>query len=236
MLGNDVVDLTTDTEKHLNQRFINRVLSFEEKTYLNHSLNENTFLWSLWACKEASYKACQKLNKQLLFSPSQFTLDNNCLSQLVNHENHKDFHGTLQHHKATLQLKISWLTADHSEHITQKIPSHQPAAVHVTAIISSKTDDWDSVQVVLRKIDDSSSYKQQSSEVRKLAQRLLLDNGISAKIHRPPLNIKDYTKPGPPILMSNNTSLPHEISLSHDNEWIAVALWPQNIQSKLSRP
>ncbi len=220
MLGNDVVDLTIDDKKHLNQRFINRTLTDNEQHQLLKSFDKNNYLWSLWAIKEASYKACQKLNHQLLFSPAQFELNQSCLKKLTNHDHNTAFFGTLQYRDTTLQLKLTW-----KQQATTKGQASHATAVHATAIKSKDPTALAAVQVLVSKMKGLSNYTNQSSEVRKLADTLLQTNEISANIQRPPLKVKDYTKAGPPILVTNNqTVLSHEISLSHDNDWLAVAL------------
>lgn len=225
MLGNDVVDLTVDKDKHLNQRFINRVLTGNERTMLAQSPDKNLFLWSLWATKEACYKACQKTDNQLLFSPSNFAFDDQSLNKLLKHDRNQDFYGTLKHQHNVLQLKLCWKNKgsdDGPEHFN---PDPQPTAVHATAVLCATTKPLNQVQVYIARMTQATTHKNQSTEVRKLAKKLLQSNDIKANIHRPPLQIKDYTKPGPPMLLTNDDcELPHEISLSHDNEWLAVAL------------
>jgi len=217
MLGNDIVDLTHDITKHLNQKFVHRTMTHNEQQQLVQAKDKNVLLWSLWAVKEASYKACQKLDNQLLFSPCQFELIPSCLQQLAEHNTITPFHGSVQHNNTTLHIQLTWQTPS-----TGKIAS--PAiAVHATAIINNIP--MSLVQIRLAQVNGISSYKSQSAEVRNLADSLLISNGIKAQIQRPTLKVKDYTKLGPPILVSNEQKvLPHEISLSHDNEWLAVAL------------
>ncbi len=225
VLGNDVVDLTVDMNKHLNQRFTNRVLSTIELEVLDKSLDKNLFLWSLWATKEASYKACQKMNHQLLFSPSQFALDEHSLNKLLSHDHKQDFYATLQHQNTLLQLKLCWENIDLDEKPEQHITLTKPTAVHATAMVSTTAESLNQVQVVIARMSQANTHKNQSSEVRTLAKNLLQSHDISANIHRPAIKVKDYTKPGPPILVDNEqNALPHEISLSHDGEWLAVAL------------
>lgn len=220
MLGNDVVDLTIDNKKHLNQRFVNRTLTKLEQKYLSQSQHKNNFLWSLWAVKEASYKACQKLNKQLLFSPSQFELNQSCLKKLTEHDCKSPFLAALQHQNTSLQLQLSW----QAERLSGKLTDNY-TAVHAIAMQNNDLFNLSDVQVVVAKMKQLSTYKNQYSEVRKLAKRILQTNDIAATVSRPIIEVKDYSKPGPPILISNDqTTLPHEISLSHDNQWLAVAL------------
>ncbi len=220
MLGNDVVDLLVDNQKHLNKRYVNRVLTTVEQHYLSVASDQNNYLWSLWAAKEASYKACQKLNNQLKFSPIQFELDEACLNQLTTHDYHQDFLATLQHENTRLQLQLIWRF-----HPTQ---AGIVTAVHATALVSTNLEKLNEIDVVVTKMNRLSTYKNQSSQVRKLAQKILTSHGIKAKIERPLLEMNGYTKSGPPRLITEDeVVLPHEISLSHDNNWLAVTLLVQ---------
>jgi Phosphopantetheinyl transferase (holo-ACP synthase) len=62
MMGNDIVDFSIDEQKYLNPRYIQRILTDQEHIYLLKSTEPNRFLWSLWAAKEAGFKALQRNN------------------------------------------------------------------------------------------------------------------------------------------------------------------------------
>jgi len=213
MLGNDIVDYGIDEKKCLNQRFINRVLSQTEIECLSQSNNQNAFLWSLWAAKEASFKACQKTALQTIFSPSQFELEQKSLKTLLDNDFRHDF-------KQPIQAALTF--QDQVIHLLFSWPNQ--TTVHCVAFIGSIaiaklikvkiSNQWD------ERVDGN-----QSSQVRAVANTLLQQNHLSAQIERPILAMPGYHKPGPPVLINSvNEKLPHEISLSHDGTWLAVAL------------
>ncbi|NNM67852.1 MAG: 4-phosphopantetheinyl transferase family protein [Spirochaetales bacterium] len=76
LVGNDVVDLelTQALGKIEDERFIARVFSPEEQRVLAAADEPDRWLWTLWAAKEASFKAAQKLNPDLVFSPRRFVV------------------------------------------------------------------------------------------------------------------------------------------------------------------
>jgi phosphopantetheinyl transferase (holo-ACP synthase) len=58
-VGNDVVDLTEPDNrgKSGNDRFLSRVFTARERRLIAQAAVPDTLLWSLWAAKEAAYKA-----------------------------------------------------------------------------------------------------------------------------------------------------------------------------------
>ena len=59
------MDLTDpeNRRKGNDARYISRILNPRELEMVSSSPDPDTMLWSLWACKEASYKALVKIRK-----------------------------------------------------------------------------------------------------------------------------------------------------------------------------
>lgn len=74
MLGNDVVDLgdaeTAPGAQH--PRFDARVFGAEERRRIESSSDPRRARWTLWAAKEAAYKAARKRNVRCIFAPRAF--------------------------------------------------------------------------------------------------------------------------------------------------------------------
>ncbi len=209
MIGNDVVDYTVNEKKYDSQRFIGRTLSHLEVKYLQQANNKQGFLWCLWAAKEAAYKACQRSDAACLFSPPLFSLSQCSLTALLNHGFKEALTG-----KITFKNKTLWFKMNHlSEHVIHCIAAEKPT------ILSQ-------VQTVTSRNPHAIDYRAQSREVRLLATELLQQNGIHAQIKRPDVIVKNRAKPGPPVLFDAQTQKPRPeiISMSHDNQWLAVAL------------
>ena len=93
-IGNDVVDLA-DPEtfpERLHPRFDARVFAPNELALLRASASPRRLRWSLWAAKEAAYKACARLEAELVFSPRKFEVafdvapgTGECVSGVVRH-------------------------------------------------------------------------------------------------------------------------------------------------------
>jgi len=211
MLGNDIVDLSVDEFKYLNHKYIGRSLSDLEQEYLQNTSRKNVFLWSLWAAKEACYKASQKKNHQLIFSPASIALPQSYLAKLVNHDYESPLVNTCKYQSKVFQTQHSWIGVK---------------AIHCLAVEADSSHVLSEVDVAISCHNELSEYAEQSVMVRKIAQQLLESKGVKASIERPLIQMNGYTKAGPPVLCSieNKQLLKHEISLSHDGSWVAVAL------------
>lgn len=208
MLGNDIVDYTVDEKKYLNQRFIDRILTSKEQHYLMKSKQKNAYLWTMWAAKEAAYKAIQKEHEDIVFSPILFNIIDDDLGRLAFHDYKTPIHAILYFKNEKTLISFHW-------------PAVQ--VVHCMARYQCEKRMYDKPILMIRQIAGKSDYLVQSRKVRVLAQKILKDCGISANIERPEIIVKSRSKPGPPRLFSkNNVLLNHQISLSHDKKWIAA--------------
>ncbi len=208
MLGNDIVNFEVDNKKYDNQRYIDRILSSSEQKHLSQSKDKNAFLWALWSAKEASYKAIQKLELDTIFSPPSFELDESTLTELSHHIRKQPMQGHVHFKSHSIKIQFTW---------------PNKFLVHCVAI-KGKWLLFDQVKIAISK-EDPESNDDQSFQVRCLAQKLFKKNDIKAKIIRPELSMSGYIKPGPPVMVANDIEhLPHQISLSHHQTYLAVAL------------
>ena len=76
-VGNDLVYLDDPeiAEHHLRPRFVERVCAPAECDRLALSGEPRVLLWSLWAAKEAAYKAAGKMRPGLIFAPRLYEVD-----------------------------------------------------------------------------------------------------------------------------------------------------------------
>ena len=77
MIGNDVVDLrdpeTSPSTRH--PRFDERVFAEEERDRIAAAADAERLRWTLWAAKEAAFKAAKRLDQGLVFTPRRFVVD-----------------------------------------------------------------------------------------------------------------------------------------------------------------
>ncbi|MBU4580919.1 MAG: 4'-phosphopantetheinyl transferase superfamily protein [Proteobacteria bacterium] len=73
-VGNDVVDLKDpeNIEKSRNDRFLGRVFTAGEREWIASAPSPDTLLWSLWAAKEAAYKAVSRGDPAVCSIPRQY--------------------------------------------------------------------------------------------------------------------------------------------------------------------
>jgi phosphopantetheine--protein transferase-like protein len=74
-IGNDIVDFSSLKDKHLDTRFRKRVFTKNENKQIDTALNKARTLWSIWAAKEAAFKAYQGKHLDCIFSPILFEVD-----------------------------------------------------------------------------------------------------------------------------------------------------------------
>jgi phosphopantetheinyl transferase len=77
MIGNDVVDLADaeTRESAIHARFDARVFAPAELRGLARAGDRTRLRWSLWAAKEAAYKAAKRIDPALGFSPVSFVVE-----------------------------------------------------------------------------------------------------------------------------------------------------------------
>jgi hypothetical protein len=75
-LGNDLVCLATVGQmgRLRQQRFLDKVCVAAEQRLLRQTVAPEASLWWLWSLKEAAYKYSQRLQPDLPFRPTQYTL------------------------------------------------------------------------------------------------------------------------------------------------------------------
>jgi phosphopantetheine--protein transferase-like protein len=227
-LGNDIVDLSTAyaQNKHLQQRFLQRVFTPQEQQAIHTSPRPTTTLWAIWAAKEAVFKAAKKNHADLIFAHRQFALTTATLKQLSQQPSVNSLTGCMHYQTDTenFSAHLSWQQ------------SHQHY-VHCIALLdhaASTNVDWSTVASKISRIQpaakttattaqaySSAEYTQYS---RSHAQQFLQDLGLDpqTQIKRIKQNIGQRTQLSSPKLYLHDKLLAHEISLSHDGNWLAV--------------
>lgn len=74
LLGNDIVDLKQAgvRGKRQHSRFVARVFTKAEQTFIQDSPEPDLTLWALWAAKESAYKLISKITSPPVFSHRRF--------------------------------------------------------------------------------------------------------------------------------------------------------------------
>lgn len=83
LLGIDVVDIRTidSREAYDNDAFLKRVFTKTEQQFIKEDKNPFMRFWSIWACKEAAYKALSAYYPEIIFAWRKYQTDKN-MSQI----------------------------------------------------------------------------------------------------------------------------------------------------------
>ncbi|MBV7269046.1 4'-phosphopantetheinyl transferase superfamily protein [Winogradskyella luteola] len=74
MVGNDIVDLkeAQNASSWQRPRFLDKLFTDIEQTYIENSNNPFTTVWRLWSMKEAAYKLFIQQNPDRFYNPKKF--------------------------------------------------------------------------------------------------------------------------------------------------------------------
>lgn len=211
MIGNDIVDLKDgDAQgKCKNLRFLAKVCRKEELHLIAGSNDPHEMLWTLWAIKEASYKAMEGWlhgqrsgqKEKLSFWPPHF----HCFPA-------DEGEGALWHCRYR-HLCCHVFVEKNANYVHAialvVVPPHQINPEELERLVSGVEE-----VAVDAKLGADPFYV--SMRTRDLALRLARDAGIDA----------DSIAGRPPQLYCKEAAIKEaRVSLSHDGNYVAVALW-----------
>ncbi len=195
-IGNDVVDLKAPAaqHKHSQRRFIERIAASEEQMLILQADDQHLMLWTIWAIKEASYKAMQKAATEVRFIPNTFVC-----------------------HRMQSQVDV-WRCCHKDLQCEAKV-TVSGAFVHAVAVLVVKEASWNSV---CSQLSDLPVGSDASQAVRQLALGLLTAKGHpGCNITRAWKNGRQLP---PQVFLADQPLQSCDISLSHDGRFVAAAL------------
>lgn len=234
-VGNDIVDLSiADIQhKYLDKRFLIRVFSQFEQEAITQSIDKNIILWSIWAAKEAAFKALKKNVSELVFSHQKFTICKKTLIKLQTLQRFDCLTGVL-HYNNQIPIFLSWRWINN--------------AVHCIGLLIPDQiffDSWDIIHSKIVKLDQSMDKKTKELLQKYLTEKELIsiqsDESLQTRAHAKhfvqsldskykieiirPLLMKDKKESfSYPIVCTDKIfSSLYEISLSHDGVWCGIA-------------
>ncbi len=205
-LGNDIVDYQACQNKHLNQRFRQRMFTAIENQAIDNAKDKGLMLWALWAIKEAAFKAIQKSEPQIVYRTDMMNVDRENLYILhgMQEEAILDFN----YEAIPVKLKLNRI----NEHV-----------LHCLALTYGQFTDLDKIDWQAQQIDGAKDDA--SQRVRALALRLLTsDTSGHIYIERPVIQTTTAKRQGPPYFYKGGQALSVELSLSHDENYVAAAV------------
>lgn len=228
-IGNDIVDISlADVQKkHLDLRFLKRVFSQQEQDTIQQSFNKTKMLWSIWAAKEAAFKACQKEFPNIIFAHREFFLSNETLTNLQFNQPISGFIGSLIYKNLMFSLKWEWCdTAIHCISVlapNQKIFQHwENVCIQIGSIQYNVNKNF--VESHFSRRELHSIFSLESLYARFQAKQFLFTLGFDTNIEiiRP---VNKCFELSHPRLLLNGKILDHEVSMSHDTPRAACAIF-----------
>jgi phosphopantetheinyl transferase (holo-ACP synthase) len=215
-IGNDIVCLTTPTAatKHLDLRFIQRVFTTKEQLA---AIQSSRVLWCLWAAKESVFKIVHKASPTVIFAHTLYAVDEASLAALADGAISGPVMGRLNH--GAKAYTLHWHLSTEYVHCVATGPgleelqiSHFIGTVADTAGLPNDLD----------KDEMASVHSAASLAVRVLAKARLraLFPQSRLQVIRAPLSDGQFS---PPELFIDGHKADIDLSLSHDEEWLAVA-------------
>jgi phosphopantetheine--protein transferase-like protein len=225
-IGNDLVDLKTPEvkEKHLNTRFLDRVLSPNEKKLLNRSDNPSLFFWVLWSAKEAAYKGLKKQSPEINFAHRMYEVQIDCPNNFLMGSEHNAY---LKHPSGVCLLK--WIITNEYIHcigvssVESELANLAPVLNSIDKDLSLSKDVYND-EANFSQSELESIYSPESMSVRSLAKSLISFENVEI------IRKKDENKFLPPEIYSNGQKIKNtDLSLSHDGRYVAAAIYNNSI-------
>lgn len=239
-VGNDVVDLgePENQGKSGDGRFLARVFTDQEQEMIALAARPDTLLWSLWAAKEAAYKAISGGSPDLSSVPRRYPVH---LAACPTRESHEPFArrgffapASPQNSRCVLpgsdlQESCSNSGAEAACFLTGRVTTPRgEVAVRITladdyvhALAREQGDDFTGIVYRVDRMDRQGDSGDASAFVRR---QLVAE--VSRRLGHPCTELAVRTDPpgsGVPRLFRGDRRLPVDISLSHDGRFAAFA-------------
>ena len=203
-MGNDIVDLAEaeNIGKSRDELFCRRVFNLEELSMIAGSVRPDSFLWGIWAAKEAAYKAISRSDPTVCSIPKKYPV-------IIEAESVRGISICLEGKVATPRGELT-VNISMDEDMVYAVATRTAEALRrvvsrVERVDPAKDDSSD----ILRKI-----------LLEEIANRLGFRTGDLSIV-------KEKCGPGAPFIIFRRNRLPAEISLSHDGRFIAFAFDPE---------
>ena len=231
LLGNDLVDLDYERNSQAldNREFRRRVFTDDEELSIDSAEEPLKRLWSIWACKEAAYKALAAYYPDIIFAWKKYRT-NRDLSN-VTYGKHEVYVNVQELDERGL-LAIAIATAEDAE----ARPAPMDDTQNEIFVWSSRVEKPPGVEDVLNE-----SRLIRVWAVQQIADMIGIDPGRLTIASRDPDNAEELvgcavTEQSPqvqerafpasvPVLLIDDQMIPHRLSLSRDGRFVSAALY-----------
>jgi phosphopantetheine--protein transferase-like protein len=207
-IGNDIVylDLPDNREKIRDRRFLDRVFTSEERTFIKQwPENGNAVLWAFWAGKESAYKALSKSMPGIPSTPRRYEVR---FAAALNHcfqsEGNVTWSGVVETPAGQVACQVL-LTPDY---------------VHCLAVAGGRLPDEPVIARVLKwdREKDISEALRRAAVRHIAAAAAACPSAVEIIRHLTPKGL------GPPCILVDGHRTAMDITLSHDGRYGAFAL------------
>ncbi len=209
-MGNDIVDLA-DAEnigKSTDELFCRRVFNVGELKLIAASIRPDSFLWAIWAAKEAAYKAISRSDPAVCSIPKKYPV-------IIETESVGPISICLKGILTSLNGKVKTPRGELTVHISMDEDMVYALAARTAEALTR----------IVSRVERVDAAKDDLSDV---ARKFLLEE-IAQRLdcRTDDLSIvKEKRGPGAPFIVFRGNQLPAEISLSHDGRFVAFAFDP----------
>jgi len=208
--GNDIVAFKAiNVTRTKQQNFYSKIITDSEKTLYDEQFSDRLpfeqFIWLAWSVKESVFKYLQRINPDLIFSPSKIKLEELIApsAEGISHFEGRDFN---------------------SQTVYQGIIDYSPYTFYSQTIISEDfifsvvnyTDNFEKIIWGIEKID-STDADDQSKAVRAFALAMLNTLFPDSELEI------DKNRHSCPIILKNGIEIPVPISLAHHDHWVGYS-------------
>lgn len=215
--GNDIVSIAAiNTVRTKQPAFYKKILSETEITQHQTTFSEiipfETYVWLLWSIKESAYKYLQRLNPELVFSPTRFIVSD---LRGSNQQITESF-GSSQLEAVGFDDERAWTGLITSgNNILYFQSSLYPEIIHS---VVNHENTFKNVYWGIKTITNTSPASQSA------AVRTFILNKLSSLFSTKKLQV-DKTKHGYPIVSDGQNQMQLPVSLSHHEHFIAYSFY-----------
>lgn len=223
-VGNDIVDLMEpgNCGKSGDGRFLDRVFTPEERELIAGAANPDAVLWSLWAAKEAAYKAVSRDNPEVCSIPRRYRVVPGSAPPSFSEKDHgaiNFFSGRVFTPRGDLALNV-FVAEEYVHAVAAGSEAELAMIVRRVDLVGVAEEAGNFLRA-----DQDSDCENCTNPSAFVRERVLREIARRSNCPVNDLEIrKDPLRPGAPRVFFRGLPFAAEISLSHDGRFAAFAL------------
>lgn len=227
LLGNDIVDLKQAgvRGKWQHSRFVARVFTKAEQTFIQDSPEPDLALWSLWAAKESAYKLISKITSPPVFSHKRFAAVLQDAMQVNSGGAPFSMPINFEDQVISIEIKITrnYILAE-GQFASGGAAADYDVISGVEQITAAEEAEWPNELLLEKKF--SAAERESIHHAAAARARILCKQAITKKISGDISRLQIIRpvrggKSQPPYVLHDDQRCDIDISLSHHGQWVA---------------